>query len=179
MRNKDSHDISALYEQVNKGKSKLVSEQMPPYGMGSEPIGPDAMNKVDFTPKMQSSGSPTFHPANWLRNPNYKRNFTVEQCKMIALKMADYVSEAIKSSDDQIYPGNSDALAKDLIDDVIINFVSKGKPVFSKSDAHWVAKNSIQMLEAAGIIKDLGTRRVKGGAKIANQHAAINDLFNQ
>ena len=78
MRNKDSHDISALYEQVNRTKLKLVSEQMPPYGMGSEPLGDDALSKVDTGAKLNPSGGTTFNPANFLRNPIYKKNFTSE-----------------------------------------------------------------------------------------------------
>jgi len=180
MRNKDSHDISALYEQVNKGKSKLVSEQMPPYGMGSEPIGPDALSKVDTGAKSTASGASTFNPANFLRNPIYKQNFTPEQCVRIAQKIGEYAVDLIKQSPNQIYPGTAEDFAEDLKHDVIANFTRDKRPIFNGTNAKFVARDAILMLTAAKIITNLtlkGKAAVKGGAKIMDPGAAIDELF--
>ena len=191
MRNKDSHDISALYEQVNRGKSKLVSEQMPPYGMGSEPLGGDALSKVDTGSKPTPSGSVTYNPANWLRNPIWGMkkdaktgeklpNFTHEQSVMIAKKVGEFAVKMIQDSPNQIYPGNAEEFAKALRDDVIMSFTSKGRPIFNGTNAYWVARDSILMLTDAKIITQLtlkGKASVKGGVKITDPGAAIDELF--
>ena len=182
MRNKDSHDISALYEQVNRTKLKLVSEQMPPYGMGSEPLGDDALSKVDTGAKLNPSGGTTFNPANFLRNPIYKKNFTSENCIRIAKKVGEFAVKMIQDSPNQIYPGSAQDFAEDLKNDVITSFISKGRPVFTGTEAMYAARDAILMLTAAKIITNLTLKckaAVKGGSKITDSNAAIDELFSK